>query len=114
MNYQRLIGPNPSYWWFNDHLRRNPSQSCGVSSYSDPKIGLRFQSLYLTSGLIIAQGPNIVHTILVAGDSELRAATYIKIGTSEVIIVGLDKNVLHKLIPEVFSIEANRLISFSA
>lgn len=107
MNYQKLVGINPSYRWFNDHLRRNLSQSCTVSSYSRPNIGLQFKSLYLTPGLIIARGPNIVHTILVSGDSELRAATYIRVGTHEVMIVGLDKDVLHNLIPEVFSEDVN-------
>ena len=78
-----------------------------VASYSDPKIGFRFQFLHHSRGLIIAQGPNIVHTILAVGDSELRAATYIKTEAGEVIIVGMDKDELRKLIPGVFFQDAN-------
>ena len=102
MNYQRLIGVDPSYSWFNRHIRRNPSQICIVSSFSEPNIGLRFLSLYLSRGLIIGQGSDIVNTILVVGFSELRAATYTKGEDGEVIIVGMHKNTLHELVQELF------------
>ena len=73
-----------------------------VTRHCGPNIGRRFQSQYRSPGVIIAQGPGIVHTVLVAGDSELQAATYIKGGASEVIVVGLDKDQLRKVIPTLF------------
>ena len=73
-----------------------------VSIYSCPNIGRRFKCLYLSKGIIVAQGPGIVHTILVAGDSELRAASYIKDPAGEVIVVAMDIDQIRKVIPPLF------------
>ena len=100
--YKKIVLTDPAYKWLHLYLQGHKSESIGVKGFPHRDIGVNFQKVYGCRGLIIAQGPYIVHTILVPGPNLLTGVTYTKKGET-IEAVPLRKDRLPELLPEMFT-----------